>query len=494
MSAQLPFEIETSARLPDVIQGYVSFKSQGKKSSFALKSIPRSAKSFHGKKQDRSAATKSVESSGMEIVAESALGMAVAGPSGAFEELTGGRVVTTERLLYAEGSRQRYVSHIDIVGKGQPHSCGCAKARASSMRIDGVLIERPRQLAGVWPSPIPPTVPQYHLRVPDDIAVGLGATGAHRAGDFGNNVRVAMVDSGQYAHPFFAAHGYNVRPAVTVVPQTDPGGDPVGHGTGESANIFAIAPGAQLEPYRASNNAGRLVGALAGFLAAKAASPDILTNSWGGDGPFPPQGPPDNFDIAWALEIIDAIQQGIVVIFSAGNGSFTIEPQVPGVLAAGGTYMENDIDLRASNYSSGYNSPWVNNRVVPDVCGLVGLLPRAAYIMLPVPPRSALDIGPSQPEFGAPGDGTAANDGWGLFSGTSAAAPQLAGIAALIKGVRPGARPAQVIAAMTRTAIDVRVGNCHPRFNNPAQLGDDFATGAGLANATRAVQFARDNF
>ena len=95
MSAQLPFEIETSARLPDVIQGYVSFKSQGKKSSFSLKSIPRSAKSFHGKKQDRTAATKSVESSGMEIVAESALGMAVAGPSGAYEELTGGRVVTT---------------------------------------------------------------------------------------------------------------------------------------------------------------------------------------------------------------------------------------------------------------------------------------------------------------------------------------------------------------------------------------------------------------
>ena len=77
------------------------------------------------------------------------------------------------------------------------------------------------------------------------------------------------------------------------------------------------------------------LGAIAGFLTAKAANPRILTNSWGGDGPFPPLGPPDQFDIVWALEIRDAFDQGIFVVFSAGNGQFTIEPQVPGVLAAG---------------------------------------------------------------------------------------------------------------------------------------------------------------
>jgi Subtilase family len=93
----------------------------------------------------------------------------------------------------------------------------------------------------------------------------------------------------------------------------------VGHGTGESANIFAVAPQAELHAIRASNDQGALVGAIAGFLRAKQLQPPILTNSWGGDGPFPPSGPPDSFDIAWSIEISDAIEQGIFVVFSAGN-------------------------------------------------------------------------------------------------------------------------------------------------------------------------------
>src|SRR4029453_11826905 len=100
----------------------------------------------------------------------------------------------------------------------------------------------------------------------------------------GEGVTVAMVDSGQYAHPFFLAHRYDVRPAVSVVPGASPTRGPGGHGTGESANIFAVAPAATLRPYRASDAQGRLVGAITGFLRAKSDSPKVLTNSWGGDG------------------------------------------------------------------------------------------------------------------------------------------------------------------------------------------------------------------
>ena len=39
--------------------------------------------------------------------------------------------------------------------------------------------------------------------------------------------------------------------------------------------------------------------------------------------------------MAIAAEILDAIEQGVLVIFSAGNGQFSVEPQVTGVLAAG---------------------------------------------------------------------------------------------------------------------------------------------------------------
>lgn len=79
------------------------------------------------------------------------------------------------------------------------------------------------------------------------------------------------------------------------------------------------------------------------------------------------------------------------------------------------------------------------NRNCPDICGLVGLRPRAAYIMLPLPPNCEIDTKLAEPlrdkETGelwptCQGinthpciDETANNDGWAVISGTSAAAP-----------------------------------------------------------------------
>lgn len=199
---------------------------------------------------------------------------------------------------------------------------------------------------------------------------------------------------------------------------------------------------------------------------------------------------PDAFDRAWSLEIIDAIEQGIVVIFSAGNGTFSIEPQVPGVISAGGAFVNRALELRASNYASGYASPWFDGVDVPVVSGLVGELPRAQYLLLPIPPGCEIDVDESAPEDGDPPDGTSPRDGWALFSGTSAAAPMLAGVAALIRAAKPGLSPAAVRQAMVDTATDVVGGRCHPRFNQPAVAGPDLATGAGLVNAAAALQAA----
>jgi subtilisin family serine protease len=43
---------------------------------------------------------------------------------------------------------------------------------------------------------------------------------------------------------------------------------------------------------------------------------------------------------------------------------------------------------------------------------------------------------------GNAGDGTPPNDGWSLFSGTSAAAPQIAGAAAVLLSAKPKLTPA----------------------------------------------------
>ena len=124
------------------------------------------------------------------------------------------------------------------------------------------------------------------------------------------------------------------------------------------------------------------------------------------------------------------------------------------------------------------------------------MLPRAQYLMLPVPPGSSIDVDESQPDLPDDvfGDGTTPSDGWALFSGTSAAAPQLAGVAALILGAFPSLKPVQVIEAMTMSAIEVSRGTCHPRFGNLAFIGPDAATGAGLVNAVTALRYAFTHF
>jgi subtilisin family serine protease len=493
----LPLEIPSDNDIPDTLIGYVSV--QGQKSVFSGEdtALEQTAKAYHAKKKDRDDVRHNLEKSGFTIIAESPLGFSVSAPGDAFEEITGGRLETRERLTTVDPNNKVYVTHIDIVGDNQPTTLGVGRAASESLKVDGIFIEKPRVYQQIFPSPIPPSSPKFHLRLPDDVALALNATAAHQRGERGAGVSIAMPDSGQYRHPFFTARAYTVRRPITVVPGTSPNRDPVGHGTGESANIFAVAPGADLQPIRASDNAGNLVGAIAGLLRAKELSPRIITNSWGSDGPYPPTSPPGEDDLAIAAEIQDAIEQGMLVVFSAGNGSFSIEPQVPGVLAAGGVYMDENSNLRASNYASGYQSPWFDTVVVPTVCGLVGLQPRAQYLMLPVQPDCQLDRAQSQP---APPsdpttDGTLADDGWALFSGTSAAAPQLAGVAALILGARPNLTPAQVIQCMMATAVDIVAGRSFPqRFNNPAAPGPDLATGAGLVNATAALDYAIDTF
>jgi hypothetical protein len=117
--------------------------------------------------------------------------------------------------------------------------------------------------------------------------------------------------------------------------------------------------------------------------------------------------------------------------------------------------------------------------------------------MLPLDPGDEIDSTPWNVPGGLQGgtfpdgDDTANDDGWGAFSGTSAAAPQLAGVAALIKQACPRLGPAQIRSIMMSTARDVTVGNGHPRTGGVAAVGPDTATGNGLVDAQRAVAVAK---
>ncbi|MEU3341955.1 S8 family serine peptidase [Streptomyces sp. NPDC006668] len=85
-------------------------------------------------------------------------------------------------------------------------------------------------------------------------------------------------------------------------------------------------------------------------------------------------------------------------------------------------------------------------------------------------------------------------DGWARFSDTSAAAPQVAGEAAVLLGALPHLTPGQVTQALADTATDITVGHGHPRFGNQAGPGPDAATRTGLINVSAALAYAHQHF
>jgi subtilisin family serine protease len=345
-----------------------------------------------------------------------------------------------------------------------------------------VGLEVPRSLLAA--SAVPPAVNYFHLSVPDGVAKGCNAADLHKFGVDGSGVKVAMVDSGWFLHPYFTAQGYNVAPVLLGPGATLPEADESGHGTGESANVLAIAPRCQLLPVKMN-----FVNTIGAFNAAVALNPDIITCSWGSHTPFALSAA----DMALEASVAAAVASGIIVVFAAGNGHAGFPGQHPDVISAGGVCMDEHGNLEASTYSSGFQSTIYPGRDVPDVCGLVGQRPKAIYIMLPVEPGDNIDVGNAGSVF-PDGDETAPDDGWAAFSGTSAAAPQLAGVAALIKQVVPSITPAAAKSVMAATARDVVNGFCSgvdPLHQGlPAGPGVDGATGPGLVDALNAVVWA----
>ncbi|HET7694398.1 MAG TPA: S8 family serine peptidase [Vicinamibacterales bacterium] len=350
----------------------------------------------------------------------------------------------------------------------------------------------PSRAAGV-PSATPPARNRYHLNVPADVARLINAAPIHQEGRTGRGVRIAMVDSGfAHSHPFFATHSYTST--VTLAPgATNRATDANGHGTGESANIFAIAPGATFIGIKVDNDENPYAGAtlLEGFQEALRHDPHVISVSLGYDLRDPGTGAPmtslPNSLVALEAEIQAAVASGIVVVFAAGNGHYSFPGQMAEVISAGGVFVDQGGRMRASDYASGFKSRIYSGRNVPDFCGLVGLLPYADYIMLPIPPGCDIDR-----EEGAH-DGTTRTDGWGVFSGTSAAAPQLAAVCALLLEKNPGLTPGDVKAVLKRTARDVATGNANPASDPrgaglKASRGLDGATGAGLVDAFAAFQ------
>jgi hypothetical protein len=414
---------------------------------------------------------------GFQVLQVSPVTINVAAPATLYERVFETELYTEERPALKPRRRKDTAAVIDCADTAMSGLVDPSRSALADV-LEGIAIEEP---AYPLENAFAPLKEYWHLRVPGDVSLGLNADRVHRAGITGRGVKVVMTDSGWYRHPYFVERGYRATDAVLGPGAANPAADESGHGTGESANVFAAAPDVDFTMVKMS-----FVNTTGGFNAGAALNPHVISNSWtmrGGEGPGMSAA-----HRAAAAAVAAAAARGLGVVFAAGNGHFGFPGQHPDVIAAGGVYLEADGKTRASSYASGFTSRIFPGRDVPDVSGLVGLVPSAAYIMLPVEGGDQIDRDSSGGSHPAR-DETTSRDGWAAFSGTSAACPQVAGVCALLKQACPRLRPTDLRDILKRTARDVTTGR--NAMGEQAGPGYDLATGAGLVDAHRAVLMAR---
>ncbi|MET1255708.1 S8 family serine peptidase [Aliikangiella maris] len=457
---------------PDRITAVVSPRSIGNLSLFLANQdeIENEPGNFISDKQDIRSAKRELTKLGFTIESESEATISISGDKSLFESLSSKKLRKQKSTFSPDIESEFYDSAEKDNLIAIPDSL--------SGLIEGIAITQPPEYFAS-PSPLPPLAPidnnaYRYLHVPDEIALVLRATRTHRTGAPGKSIKVAMPDTGFYRHPFYNHHGYRTQKALLAAGAVNAASNNVGHGTGEAANIFAVAPDITLIPIKMGDPVDSIK-------KARTSGAKVISNSWGYD--------IDKGTATWsglhpylkalALEILLVVNAGIVVCFSAGNGHYAFPASMPAVIAVGGVHVNYpDLIFEASSYASSFVSKIFPARKVPDVCGLTGKRVninggKAPSIMLSVQPGCSLDS--IDPSTGS------ANDGWGIFSGTSAACSQIAGICALMLEKDPSLTPAQIKVNLIKSARDVKAGQS--AMGDSAMVGHDSATGAGLADA-----------
>ena len=467
---------------PPIVYAEASTKSIGGTSLFEFSRpiTDEVVPDFYSESEVVDTAIVRLQAEGFEVYQTNNITVTIGGPPELYEKVFKTKLHTEERPVTKELRKKDTATFIDTK---DTEISGLIDTSKSSLKdlLEGVAINEPVYYFSS-PSFFPPPKPYWHLDVPADVSVGLNADRAHRFGYTGKKIKVCMVDSGMYRHPYFTNRGYRINPTILGPGAANVDHDEVGHGTGESANLFAIAPDIEFTMVKMS-----FVNSIGGFNAAVAINPHIISCSWGSSKQF---GPLSAADQALAAAVANAVTNGITVVFSAGNGHWGFPAQHPDTIAAGGVYMKLDGSFEATPYASGFASNIYQGRTIPDCCGLVGLPPKAAYIMLPVESHDQIDVGNSGGTH-PNGDETPNNDGWAAFSGTSAAAPALAGACALVKQACGKLTPVKIREILKKTSRDVTAGSCASSTGgHPAVPGPDLATGTGLVDAYKATILA----
>jgi len=300
---------------------------------------------------------------------------------------------------------------------------------------------------------------------PDVFVPTVDAAALVEAGYDGTGTTVAVIDTGVADVPALdgvVVHQQNISSAPDE-------GDQFGHGTFVAGLVHATAPGAKIVSVKLSGANGavdvtQVLAALSWVIANKDEySIDVVNLSFGNDSQQSAHDSPLNFAVQ---QVWDA---GIVVVASAGNagdesGTVTKPGDDPLIITAGATDDGGTRD-RSDDVIPAFGSrgPTQDGLAKPDI-----VAPGTRVVSLRAPGSTA-DTSAPQARIG---------DEHFRGSGTSFAAPIVAGVAAVMLDVDPTLDPDQVKFGLRRTASPVD--------------GAPNASGKGTVRALRAVNAARN--
>jgi hypothetical protein len=214
IAATKPSSSTKSGEIPHRIFAQVSPKSIGGTSLFDAEQYLRAETIgyFTSETDVIRRALSRLEDAGFEILQANTVAINIAGTQKNYERAFGVALQAEEReCLKVVGGNDNHATFIDV--KDTPMS-GLIDTKGGPMGdlVEGVALEERRYPFAA--SSFAPLKSYWHLRVPADVSLACNADRAHRGGTTGKGVKVAMCDSGHFAHPFFASRGYRVSPVV----------------------------------------------------------------------------------------------------------------------------------------------------------------------------------------------------------------------------------------------------------------------------------------
>ena len=298
----------------------------------------------------------------------------------------------------------------------------------------------------------PPEIQEHHIRLPEQAVQLLNATSTHKKGITGKRVKIAVIDSGFFLHPFYTTRGYRIH-HIRTTRERRPEVDDYGHGTAHLSSLFALAPKAEVLAIKCVDRDPS--DALKKAISLK---PHIINCAWGFDIDWPEtknkMGELPKIYKKIASLIDEAISMGITVVAAAGNGQHSFPGCLPEVISVGGVFYAPDGTFTPSDASSRYVSSFYKHRVVPDICGLAGKRPHGLLVLVPIPPKAQLAKRTSftPTPHGHFSEAGQKITGWAIFSGTSAATSMISGAVALILQAHPELTPVKIKELLSLTA------------------------------------------